>query len=150
MFEGLQIACIIIHIIENFSEICIMKMELRKKFRLESAHFLPHFPEGHKCRRLHGHSFFIEICVEGACDPHTGVVMDYGDIKKIVKPLVELLDHRLINDVGTEINAPLLMNPTSENIAKWFFDTLHPDLPMLSAVIVYETCTSTCIYRGDF
>jgi 6-pyruvoyltetrahydropterin/6-carboxytetrahydropterin synthase len=85
--------------------------------------------------------------VEGECHPNTGVVMDYGDIKKVVKPLIELLDHRLINDVGTEMNEPLLMNPTSENIAKWFYDRLRPDLPMLSAVIVYETCTSTCIYK---
>ena len=126
-----------------------MKLELRKKFRFESAHFLPNFPEGHKCRRLHGHSFFVEICVEGEINPLTGVVMDYGVIKKIVKPWIEMLDHRLINEVGQEINSPLLMNPTSENIAIWLYSELKPQIESLSAIIVYETCTSTCIYRGE-
>jgi len=126
-----------------------MKFELRKKFRFESAHFLPHFPEGHKCRRLHGHSFYVEICVEGESNEQTGVVIDYSDIKKIVKPLVESLDHRLINEVGDEFGETLLQNPTSENLSRWFYIKVKPLLPILSAVIVYETCTSTCIYRGE-
>ena len=126
-----------------------MKAELRKNFRFESAHFLPNFPPDHKCRRLHGHSFILEVCVEGIVDPQTGIVMDYADIKKVVSPLVCLLDHRLINDVGDETDCDLLRNPTSENISKWFYDKIKPEIPLLTSIIIHETCTTACIYRGE-
>jgi 6-pyruvoyltetrahydropterin/6-carboxytetrahydropterin synthase len=121
--------------------------ELTKQFRFEAAHFLPHFPPGHKCRRLHGHSFIVEIAVFGPVDPFTGIVIDYGNISLHTKPLVELLDHRLINEVGSEIEAPLLLNPTSENLAIWFYHCLQPYLIGLSAITIFETCTTSCTYR---
>lgn len=121
--------------------------ELTKQFRFEAAHYLPHFPIGHKCRQLHGHSFIVEIAVLGPVDAYTGIVMDYGNISLHAKPLVELLDHRLINDVGIELQAPLLLNPTSENLAIWFFQCLQPYLFGLSATTVFETCTTSCTYR---
>ena len=88
-----------------------MKMELRKTFQFEAAHLLPRLPKSHKCRRLHGHSFKVEIVVAGECDPQLGWLMDYADISSAFKPLWEKLDHRYLNEV------PGLENPTSENIA---------------------------------
>jgi 6-pyruvoyltetrahydropterin/6-carboxytetrahydropterin synthase len=119
-----------------------MRMELRKTFQFEAAHLLPHLPEGHKCRRLHGHSFKVEIAVDGECDPHLGWVMDYAEISRAFKELWEQLDHRYLNEV------PGLENPTSEKIAVWIWDRLAPKLPLLSEVAVAETCTARCVYRG--
>lgn len=119
-----------------------MKIELRKTFQFEAAHLLPHLPASHKCRRLHGHSFQTEIVVTGDCDPELGWVMDYADISEAFKPLWELLDHRYLNDV------PGLENPTSEKIAVWIWDRLKPALPWLTEVVVAETCTARCVYRG--
>jgi 6-pyruvoyltetrahydropterin/6-carboxytetrahydropterin synthase len=128
-----------------------MNIEIFRSFRFESAHYLPHFPEGHKCRRLHGHSFHLEIGVSGTPDRHTGAIMDFAEIKKRVTPFVEMLDHRLINDVGDQLgNAPhaeLLRNPTSENLALWFVQQLKKKISGLSTVVVHETCTSKCVIK---
>lgn len=125
-----------------------MNVEISKKFRFESAHYLPGFPEGHKCRRMHGHSFEVEVFVEGPVAPHSGVVIDYGDVKRVVKPVIDALDHRVLNELGEAWDAPLLRNPTSEHIAIWLYHRLEDELPGLSCVKVYETCTSSCAYRG--
>lgn len=117
-------------------------MELRKTFQFEAAHLLPRLPETHKCRRLHGHSFKAEICIEGPCDPELGWVMDYAEISAAFKPLFQQLDHRYLNEV------PGLENPTSENIAVFIWKTLKPVLPLLKEVAVAETCTARCVYRG--
>lgn len=117
-------------------------MDLFKAFTLEAAHRLPHVPPGHKCARLHGHSFRVEIHVEGEVDPHTGWVMDFADIKRAFQPLFDRLDHHCLNDVEG------LENPTSEVLATWIWDRLKPTLPLLSEVVVHETCTSGCRYRG--
>lgn len=117
-------------------------MELRKSFQFEAAHLLPLLPETHKCRRLHGHSFMVEIVVAGECDAKLGWVMDYADITKAFKPLWDKLDHHYLNEV------PGLENPTSEIIAVWIWEKLKPRLPLLSEVVVAETCTARCVYRG--
>ncbi|MCC6232470.1 MAG: 6-carboxytetrahydropterin synthase QueD [Verrucomicrobiales bacterium] len=119
-----------------------MTLELRRTFQFEAAHLLPLLPDGHKCRRLHGHSFVVEVVVTGPCDPVLGWVMDYADIKAAFQPLWERLDHRYLNEV------PGLENPTSENIAVWVWRELKPRLPLLSEVVVAETCTARCVYRG--
>ena len=119
-----------------------MQMEIRKSFQFEAAHLLPHLPAAHKCRRLHGHSFHVEIAVAGECDPQLGWVMDYADMKAAFKPLWEQLDHRYLNDV------PGLENPTSENVAVWIWERLKPALPLLTEVTVAETCTAQAVYRG--
>jgi len=103
---------------------------------------LPHLPESHKCCRLHGHSFQAEIVVTGEADPELGWLMDYADISDAFKPLWEQLDHRYLNEV------PGLENPTSENVAVWIWDRLKPRLPLLTEVVVAETCTARCVYRG--
>ena len=117
-------------------------MDIYKSFTLEAAHRLPNVPAGHKCARLHGHSFRIEVHVSGPIDPDTGWVMDYADIKGAFQPVFEQLDHHYLNDVAG------LENPTSERIAEWVWHRLAPALPGLSQVVVHETCTSGCRYHG--
>ncbi len=117
-------------------------MEIYKEFSFEAAHLLPHVVEGHKCGRLHGHSFHVRICLSGEVDPQTGWIMDFAELKQHFAPLYEQLDHHYLNDI------PGLENPTSENIARWIWDKLINSLPLLSKVEIRETCTSGCIYDG--
>ena len=118
-------------------------MELRKTFQFEAAHRLPHLPETHKCHRLHGHSFRIEIAVCGELDPQLGWVMDYAEVSAAFKPIWAKLDHYYLNEVEG------LENPTSENIAVWVWRQLKPRLPLLSEIVVAETCNAQCVYRGE-
>jgi 6-pyruvoyltetrahydropterin/6-carboxytetrahydropterin synthase len=118
-------------------------VEIFKAFTLESAHRLPNVPAGHKCARVHGHSFRVEIHVSGPVDEHQGWVMDFADLKSAFDPLFQRLDHRYLNDV------PGLENPTSENLARWIWRELKPRLPRLSRVVVHETCTSGARFEGD-
>lgn len=118
-------------------------MRLFKEFTFEAAHRLPNVPEGHKCARLHGHSFVVRISVDGEVGDQSGWVMDFGDIKAAFKPLYERLDHYYLNEIQG------LENPTSENLARWIWRELSPSLPQLSAVEIRETCTSGCVYSGD-
>lgn len=118
-------------------------MEIFKSFTLESAHRLPNVPAGHKCARVHGHSFRVELHVSGPVDEHLGWVMDFADVKAAFDPLYRQLDHHYLNDVAG------LENPTSENLAKWIWQQLKPSLPQLSAVVVHETCTSGARYTGE-
>lgn len=117
-------------------------MEIFKEFVFEAAHRLPHVPEGHKCARLHGHSFRVEIHVAGPLDPQLGWVMDFAELKRAFAPLYERLDHHYLNEVEG------LENPTSEVLARWIWERLRPDLPGLSKIVVRETCTSGCTYTG--
>jgi 6-pyruvoyltetrahydropterin/6-carboxytetrahydropterin synthase len=119
-----------------------MIVRLSKSFHFEAAHDLPTFPEGHKCRRLHGHSFRFDVVVEGEVEAEKGYLIDYGDIKKAAEPVVRRLDHYYLNEIKG------LENPTSEVIAKWIWDQLKPHLPLLVSIVVHETCTTTCEYRG--
>src|SRR5690242_16056254 len=117
-------------------------MELFRVFQIEAAHRLPHVPEGHKCARVHGHSFQIEVHVAGPVDPKLGWVMDFADVKTAFQPLFDRLDHYYLNDVEG------LENPTSERLAEWVWQRLKPRLPLLDRVVVRETCTAGCVYRG--
>jgi 6-pyruvoyltetrahydropterin/6-carboxytetrahydropterin synthase len=118
-------------------------MDIFKTFTLEAAHRLPNVPAGHKCARLHGHSFRVDLHVAGEPDPHTGWLMDFADIKTAFQPLYDQLDHHYLNEIEG------LENPTSERLAQWIWARLKPVLPALSEVVVQETCTSGCRYRGD-
>ena len=120
-----------------------MRVRLSKSFRFEAAHDLPTFPDGHKCRRLHGHSFRFDVFVEGEVDEKLGYLIDYGQIKKVVDPLVRRLDHYYLNEIEG------LSNSTSENIARWLWRELKSQLPLLASIVVHETCTSTCEYKGE-
>lgn len=118
-------------------------MEIFKEFTFEAAHRLPNVPAGHKCSRLHGHSFRCEVHVGGPVAVESGWVMDFAEIKAAFEPLSKMLDHNYLNEIEG------LSNPTSENLAQWIWVRLASALPGLSAVVVRETCTSGCIYRGE-
>ncbi len=118
-------------------------LELFKEFTFEAAHRLPLVPEGHKCGRLHGHSFKIILYIQGKVDPHLGWIKDFAEIKQIFKPIYEQLDHHYLNEITG------LENPTSENLAMWIWQRLKPLLPELSKICIKETCTSGCEYQGD-
>lgn len=117
-------------------------MDIFRVFQIEAAHYLPHVPAGHKCARMHGHSFQIEVHVSGEPGEHSGWVMDFADLKKAFQPLFEQLDHHCLNDIEG------LENPTSENLARWIWARLAPALPGLSKVVVQETCNAGCVFRG--
>lgn len=119
-----------------------MRVRLAKSFTFEAAHFLPSFPEGHKCRRMHGHSFSVDVIVEGEIPPGRHHLIDYADLAAAIEPLRRQLDHSCLNEVEG------LDNPTSERIAAWLWERLMPALPLLAEIIVRETCTSRCEYRG--
>jgi len=118
-------------------------MEIFREFTFEAAHRLPRVPDGHKCARLHGHSYTVSVHVEAPVDAELGWVMDFGDIKRAFQPIDAQLDHYYLNDIEG------LENPTSENLARWIWDRMTAELPQLSAITVRETCTSGCTYRGE-
>lgn len=117
-------------------------VRIYREFRFEAAHRLPLVPEGHKCRRLHGHSFRCEVHVSGTVG-ESGWVVDFADIKAIVDPVIQRLDHYYLNEVAG------LENPTSENLARWLWREIKPHLSILCRVLVSETCTSGCVYEGE-
>lgn len=117
-------------------------MEIFKEFTIEAAHRLPNVPEGHKCARLHGHSFVIVVYVQGEPGEQTGWILDFADISKAFAPIHAALDHNYLNDIEG------LANPTSERLCQWIWLKLRDQLPGLSRVVVRETCTSGCEYRG--
>ncbi len=120
-----------------------MRVELTKDYRFEAAHRLPMAPPDHKCARMHGHSFRIEVAVAGEVDERTGWLVDFGDITAVVEPLLRSeLDHRALNDVRG------LENPTSEHLCRWLWKRLEPRIAGLAAITVHETCTARCTYRG--
>lgn len=118
-----------------------MPHRITKSFGFDAAHWLPGVPEGHKCRRLHGHTYRLEIALEGDPDPQLGWVTDYGEISGAVKPLLEELDHHCLNEI------PGLENPTAEVLAAWIFARLQPLLPLLADVTVSETPATSAVYR---
>ncbi|EPE37618.1 6-carboxy-5,6,7,8-tetrahydropterin synthase [Candidatus Photodesmus katoptron] len=119
-----------------------MKTEIYKDFTFEAAHHLPNVPKGHKCGRLHGHSFLVRLYIQGNIDPNTGWLVDFSDIKKLFNPIYEQLDHFYLNEITG------LENPTSEVLAIWIWRKLKPSLPILNKIEIKETCTTGCIYSG--
>ena len=120
-----------------------MKVRLSKDFIVEAAQSLPKVPAGHKCSRLHGHTFTIEICAEGEVAPETGWLYDHAEISRAMKPIVEELDHSYLNEI------PGLENPTIEMMCVWIWKKLKPKLPLLTEVVVAETCTARAVYCGE-
>lgn len=118
-------------------------MEIYKEFTIEAAHRLPNAPAGHKCSRLHGHSFKIGVYVSGAVHATLGWVVDFQEISNAFSHVHAALDHRYLNEVEG------LSNPTSENLCRWIWNELSPSLNGLSKIVVNETCTTGCIYTGE-
>ena len=119
-----------------------MHVRLVKSFGFEAAHWLPTFPQGHKCRRMHGHSFRVDVVVQGRVPAEQGYLIDYGEIKAVLEPIRKQLDHYCLNEIEG------LENPTSEVLTGWIWDRVRPGLPMLIQIVVHETCLARCEYRG--
>ena len=119
-----------------------MPHRLSKSFRFEAAHFLSKVPLDHPCRRIHGHSYEVTVTVQGEIDPSTGWFIDYKEMSRAVRAVLDPLDHTFLNAV------PGLENPTSEVLAAWIWERLAPRLPDLRNIRVKETPTSICDYRG--
>lgn len=118
-------------------------MIIYKQFSFDSAHFLPNVPEGHKCANMHGHTYGLTVFIEGEPDNKTGWIIDYGDLKKHIKPVIERLDHHLLNDI------PGLENPTSEVLSAWLWQQIKPIVPGLKRLELKETPSSGVIYEGN-
>jgi 6-pyruvoyltetrahydropterin/6-carboxytetrahydropterin synthase len=118
-------------------------VEIFKEFTFEAAHQLPNVPPGHKCARLHGHSYRVAVHITGPVDDNAGWVRDFADLSRAMRPIVDCLDHYHLNDIEG------LENPTSEVLARWIWVRLQPVLPELAQIVVRETCTSGCVYRGE-
>ncbi|MDB9884294.1 MAG: 6-carboxytetrahydropterin synthase QueD [Fidelibacterota bacterium] len=118
-------------------------MEIYKDITFEAAHLLPNVPTDHKCRQLHGHSFKVRLTLNGPIDKSLGWVEDFSEIKEVFDPIYNQLDHHYLNEIEG------LENPTSENLAKWIWNRLKPQLQSLISIEVKETCSTGCIYRGE-
>jgi 6-pyruvoyltetrahydropterin/6-carboxytetrahydropterin synthase len=117
-------------------------MEIYKEFSFDSAHFLPNVPDGHKCKNMHGHTYRLRVYIDGPIDAHLGWIMDFKELKDSVGPIIDQLDHNLIN------NIPGLENPTAENITIWIWNRIKPALPLLSRIELFETPTTGVLYSG--
>lgn len=118
-------------------------MKITQAFTFEAAHRLPHVPSTHRCHRMHGHSYRVELQLEGAVDPDTGFVIDFFDVEKVFTPLLARLDHYTLNDIEG------LENPTAEHIAMWIWERTKPLLPKLSKVTIFETPMCWAEYDGN-
>jgi 6-pyruvoyltetrahydropterin/6-carboxytetrahydropterin synthase len=120
----------------------VSELHIHTDFTFEAAHRLPNVPEGHKCARLHGHSFHVRVYLAGDLGPDSGWVMDFAELRAACEPLRAQLDHYYLNEI------PGLENPTSEVVAIWIWDRLAPTLSGLHKVSVSETCNSGVDYYG--
>jgi 6-pyruvoyltetrahydropterin/6-carboxytetrahydropterin synthase len=118
-------------------------VEIAYRFGFDAAHHFDHFPEGHPNRRLHGHSFLVEVALEGEPDPATGFIADFGDVDAACAELRARLDHRMLNDIGG------LEKPSLENLSRWIWNELRARLPSLSRVTVRrDSAGQSCTYKG--
>ncbi len=117
-------------------------MKITQAFSFEAAHFLPNVAPTHRCHAMHGHSYRVEVKVEGPIDPVTGFVVDFFDIEAAFGPLLAILDHHCLNEIAG------LENPTAENIAVWVWNRTKKVLPQLAKVVIYETKDCYAEYEG--
>ncbi len=117
-------------------------MKIFKTFTFDSAHFLPNVPEGHKCKNVHGHTYRLTVFFEGELVKDLDWVVDFADIKKVVGPIIDQIDHKLLNDIEG------LENPTCEIIAKWLWNKIVFKMPSIAKIELYENTTSGAIYEG--
>lgn len=118
-------------------------MQIFKQFTFDSAHFLPHVPDGHKCKELHGHTYRLSVYVEGELENKLDWVMDFAEMKNVIDPVVKSIDHKLLNNISG------LENPTCEIIAIWLWNKIKPEVPLLTKIELHETPTSGAVYEGE-
>lgn len=114
-----------------------MRVRIAKSFDFDAAHFLPRVPDGHKCKRLHGHTYRVEVVCEGEPDER-GMVVDYAEIAEVWAPLHAILDHQLLNDIWG------LENPTTERLAPFILERFAKAIPQVVSVKVFESSTTWC------
>jgi 6-pyruvoyltetrahydropterin/6-carboxytetrahydropterin synthase len=114
-----------------------------KDFSFDAAHFLPHVPEQHKCRRLHGHTYHLRVFVRGKVVDPEGWIMDFGDLRAVLQPLLAQLDHHLLNDI------PGLENPTSEVLIQWIGQKLLVAVPEVWKLELKETPESGVVWEKE-
>lgn len=119
-------------IIGDYSWPPVLRPGERVAFGFAAAHFLPMLPREHKCKRMHGHSFQIEIA-----GPRIAEVIES------MAAIYPRLDHQVLNEVDG------LENPTSENLARWLWDSIGDAGLEIDEIEVKETCTTCCRYRGE-
>ena len=120
-----------------------MKTRLTHEFSFEASHRLDHLGPGHPCFPLHGHSYIVELVIEGEVNPTTGFLMDYADICRAADPVIKRLDHTHLNDVAD------LHFTTTEHIARWLWIRLKDVLPQLIEITIRESRSTACTYRGE-
>lgn len=121
----------------------IESMTIFKSFTFSSSHQLPNTPLGHKCSRLHGHNYRLDVYVSGEVNEQTGWICDFGDVAKRLEPILQLLDHRHLNEIQG------LENPTCENLARWIWTRTAKVLPHIQRIVIFETPRSGCEYSGE-
>jgi 6-pyruvoyltetrahydropterin/6-carboxytetrahydropterin synthase len=120
-----------------------MRVTLAKEFHFEASHRLMQLPDSHPCYRMHGHSYRVIIEVTGDVDESTGFLIDYGDLKQTVQPIIDQLDHRHLNDVEG------MRQTSAEDISRWLWQRLKPGLPILCKIVIHETASTRCEYWGE-
>ena len=118
-------------------------MQIFKDFTFDAAHFLPNVPEGHKCKEMHGHTYLLTVYIEGEPDEELGWLMDFSDLKSKINPIINAVDHKLLNQIEG------LENPTCERIAIWLWEKIKAQIPQLTKVKLKETPTSGVVYCGQ-
>lgn len=118
-------------------------MEIFREFTFDAAHRLDHLPEGHKCARVHGHTYRLTVFVNGALDPDLGWIVDFAEVKRLTNEVIDTLDHHFLNEVEG------LEQPTTELICVWIWDRLKPKLPGLCRLKLWENQNSGCTYAGE-
>lgn len=118
-------------------------MTVYKEFTFDSAHWLPNVPVGHKCGRVHGHTYRLIVSVSGEPDC-SGMIIDYADIAVAVLPILETIDHHLLNEIDG------LDNPTTEVLARWLWNEIRIKIRRPIAVEVKESASTGCLYGGPF
>lgn len=116
-------------------------MVIFRQFTFDSAHFLPNVPTGHKCREIHGHTYRLTVFLGGKPDEKLGWIADFGEVKEYVNGVIELIDHKLLNNIHG------LENPTCEMLAQWLWHNIKPLIPQLKKIELYENQTSGAIYE---
>ncbi len=117
-------------------------MEIFKEFSFDAAHRLVGLPDGHKCARVHGHTYRLRVHVAGEVGGDSGWIVDFADLSKTTRGVIDQLDHQMLNEI------PGLSQPTVERIAEWIWDRLQPDLPGLCRLTIWEGVSAGCTYTG--
>ena len=117
-------------------------MKIFKNFTFDSAHFLPNVPEGHKCKELHGHTYRLTVILESELVKKLDWVVDFAEVKNVINPIIDSIDHKLLNDIEG------LQNPTCEIVAIWLWNKIKDELPQLTKIELSENASSGVIYEG--